>query len=174
MHGPDPEKHSCILSKNSNKTVMEKQPPLGRAAEPRPQEHPVSPSVTKCHPVSPRSRAGSGGIHLGHSSQEGVGFPISSTALLSRFFSFYSLWTKFSVPLLLYPSSFGGYFHPQFPALFFFAPSPPFSPWTSWLEHAHMKLNPTSQLPALPLAYCSTFIFDSNSAIYTAENSGPK
>lgn len=38
---------------------------------------------------------------------------------------------------------------------------------------AWRKKPTSSQLPALPLAYCSGFMFDSNSTIYTAESSGP-
>lgn len=120
MHGPDPEKQNCILSTTSNETGMEEQPPLGR--ELRPQEQ------VGQHPVPPRSRAGSGGPHLGHSSQEGVGFPISRTALLCRSFSLHSLWTKFSVPLLPHPSSFWGLFPSPVPctSLSFVCPLPTF------------------------------------------------
>lgn len=107
----------------------------------------------------------SGGTYLGY-----------CPLILAGCFPRYSLWISPSPPLLLLPSSFGVYFHPPslgFPFLLF-PPSSPLSLPKAWLGCARIEENPTSsQLPALPLAYCSGFMFDSNSTIYTAETSGP-
>lgn len=101
--------------------------------------------------------------------------PVPRTASLCRCFPLCCLWINVSTPSLLHPSSFGGYFHPHFAGL----------PFRFSLHHLSLFERPgldtlawrkkptSSQLPALPLAYCSGFMFDSNSTIYTAESSGP-
>lgn len=73
MHGPDPEKQNCILSKANHKAGMEKHPPLGTSVT---QSHLVSPSVPQCHQ----------GAVLALVAPTWDSFPTSWTALLCRFF----------------------------------------------------------------------------------------
>lgn len=160
MHGPELEKQNCISSQTSqHQTRAEKNPLACVTEEPRPREQ------VGQRPVSPRMGARSGGTYLGYCPR-----------VLAGCFPRCSLWINSFPPLLLLPSSFGVYFHPPSFGLPFllFPPSSPFSLPKAWLGRACMEENPaSSQLPALPLACCSGFMFDSNSTIYTAETSGP-
>lgn len=168
MHGPDLEKQNCISSKtNNNQTSVEKHPPACVAAEPRRRER-VGQRL-----VSPRMGAGSGGTHLGDGPRGGVGFPHPLDCLALQM-----LPTMQPLDQLLHclaaPSLF---LWGLFPSPFCWAPLSFVSPFLTflpskglaWTRFARRK----KQLPALPLACCSGFMFDSNSTIYTAESSGP-
>lgn len=164
MHGPSLEKQNYISSKtHNNQTWVEKTPSClcGSRVEVPGVKGTVL-SVTR-----------SGGTCLGDGPQGGVGFPHPLICLDFWMLPTMQLWINLSTSLLPHPSSFGGHFHPHFAgfSLFFclfFPPSSPFSLRKAWLGHG--AKNPTSsQLPALPLAYCSSFMFDSNPTIYNSK-----
>lgn len=98
---------------------------------------------------------------------EVVTFPIPSATFLCRCFPPSCLCIHFTTAFLLHPSHFWGRFHPGFAGSPFFLTllSSKSIPWTRLCR----EKNPSSQLPALPLASCSGFMFDSNPTIYTAE-----
>lgn len=167
MHGPNLEKQNCISSKtNNNQTSAEKHPlPLA-------WQQSRGPRASGCHWGGcqgcwhPPGRWSQGRCWLPPS----PGLPCFADA--SQYAVSGSIFHSLAAPSL---SHWG-----LFPSLFCWVPLSFVSPFLTflfrkaWLGHACTEKKPTSsQLPALPLAYCSSFMFDSNSTIYTAESSGP-
>lgn len=96
-----------------------------------------------------------------------VTFPTPSATFLCKCIPPRSLCIHITATFLQHPYYFWGCFHPGFAGFSFFLTllSSKSIPWT----RLRGEKNPPIQLPALPLASCSGFMFDSNPTIYTAE-----